>query len=71
MIVILTRRKFLAALGGAAGWPLAARSQQTAKLPTIGFFGSAPPLSEGQRIATGSVCTRANTLLAQLKTLGR
>jgi hypothetical protein len=69
MIVILTRRKFHA-LGGAAGWPFAVRSQQTAKLPTIGFLGSAAPLSEGQRIATGAVCTRANTLLAQLKTLG-
>ena len=57
----MRRRAFIAALGGAAAWPVVARAQQPGKLPTIGFVGPNTSALDSPRV---------NALVQRLGELG-
>ena len=51
MSICLRRREFIAALGGATAWPLAAHAQQRA-LPVIGYLSSRTAESDASLLAS-------------------
>ena len=58
----IERRKFLATLGGAVSWPLAARAQQPGKVIRIGFIGAS--------LNSSAMAAQYQAFLTELQQLG-
>jgi len=68
----IRRRQFITLLGGAAAaWPLAARAQQAAKRPTIGFLGTNTPSAQSQWTAAFVQRLRELGWIVEAKGTGR